>query len=344
MPIRLNAEQRRNIYTMRKEGYSVDFIAQRLTLSSSTVSKYVNSIPSEILPSETEQSFDAAYRAYKQYIGWQKPVAPRKASDAVKNEFKIVAINDTHAPAHDDDAIAHIIKTEAHDADVCLIAGDFFDNFNFSRYDKFKRPWTPVQELQRTQALLNVLSESFPKVLIMRGNHDERFLKYLVRLGVPPDVLEYFELLAPGFTNPLARIARDLENVYVVDTITHGFAEFPHIYQLNDVVFSHAELFSRVPNKSVGNVIQWLKSYAEPMGIVKPFRLVAQAHTHQAGKTYNDYGVWGIEMGCLTMTPDYAGDPKLRGAGRPSVVGYTVIYQRDGITDIARSNFIPLKW
>jgi hypothetical protein len=42
------------------------------------------------------------------------------------------------------------------------------------------------------------------------------------------------------------------------------------------------------------------------------------------------------------LTPDYAGNPQLRGGMKPPVIGYTVVYQEDGVTDRNASNFIEL--
>ncbi len=177
----------------------------------------------------------------------------------------------------------------------------------------------------------------------MSGNHDERFIKWLVRdKSIPPSILEYFQLMDPDFLSPLAKVCAGFPNVETIKPLELDYARFPFIHQEGDCILSHAERFSKIPNRATGDVIHWLKSYAEPQGLVKPFRVVIQAHTHQAGSTWCDYDTLGIEAGCLAKVPDYSGDPKLRGAGRPSVVGYTLVYQDGGVTDRNESRFIRL--
>jgi hypothetical protein len=91
-----------------------------------------------------------------------------------------------------------------------------------------------------------------------------------------------------------------------------------------------------------GPVLQWLKSFAEPQGIVQPFRCVVQAHTHQGGSVHGDFGVLAIEGGCLCPTQGYQADAKIRST-RPPALGWTVIVQENGITNHRESRFIPLQ-
>ncbi len=53
-----------------------------------------------------------------------------------------------------------------------------------------------------------------------------------------------------------------------------------------------------------------------------------------------DFGIIGIENGCLCTTPDYAGQPG-RLPRRASVLGWTELIQENGVSDPERTNFIP---
>jgi hypothetical protein len=163
-----------------------------------------------------------------------------------------------------------------------------------------------------------------------------------VAKNVEPGVLEAFRMLCPKFDSPLHLLAKDLPNVEIVQGYSLDHAEFSWFYQIGDLVTTHAEVYSKIPNRAVGTVIHWLKSYAEPQGLVKPFKVVIQNHTHQAGLTWNDFGIWGIENGCMCQVGDYCGSPQLRGAARPWMKGYSVAHQIDGVTDISRLRFVPL--
>jgi hypothetical protein len=87
---------------------------------------------------------------------------------------------------------------------------------------------------------------------------------------------------------------------------------------------------------------QWFRDRAIPMGIADPFSVLLQAHTHQAGWFFDDGGVWIGETGTLPMTPDYDANPKLMGAQRPAALGYFVVTQLNGKTDINQSGWVSL--
>lgn len=313
-------------------------ILEQLRWSMGSIPTVVEPPTVQVLPGASTDELMAQYRSW---IGWSEEVNSREP-EPFEGEEKIVICGDPHAPFQADDAIRRMVDAEAKDATRLVINGDLTDLQNFSRHDKFGQKYTPCEELSRAQALLNYLSESFREVDIVGGNHDARWIKYLVARNVEPGVLEAFRMLCPNFDSPLHLLARDLPNVRVVPKQKIGHAEFGFFYQIGDLVTTHAEVYSKIPNKAVGVVIHWLKSYAEPQGLVKPFRVVAQNHTHQFGMTWNDFGTWGIENGCMCEVGDYCGNPQLRGAARPWMKGYTVAHQVDGVTDISRLRVVPL--
>lgn len=286
-----------------------------------------------------DKKFDEIYAKYKASIGWNTTeIKTIKSND---NELTVVA-GDLHAPFQHDAAIKQMIKDTSKRARRLIIAGDLADMFNMSKYAKFKSSYSTKEELISVQSLLTLLAESYPEVILMRGNHDDRFIKYLQRAGLPPEVLEAFDYLHGEYSlHPIYVLAQGLNNVKIVDPLKKDNAEFCYLYQQGDCIISHAELFSQIPNKTVGSVIQGLKSYHEPEGLVKPFRLVIQAHTHQAGKTWCDFNIVGIENGCLCTTPDYASNARMM-PRRASVLGYTELWQdKKGRTDLVKTNFIP---
>jgi len=326
-------------------GLSYTQIGRDLGIDRETVAKYSPKILDDIVmnvnPSEAQEQFQELLDQFNTLIGDTKSVKiPKSRSIAEK---KNLVINDIHAPFHNEEALAEAIRTNL-DADECWVPGDLLDLFTFSRYEKYSQPFSAVEEFQSGRAIIRTLSETFPKVKVMSGNHDDRFIKWLVRdKNIPQSIIKFFELIDKDFCSPLAKMCAPYPNVEVVEPLTLDYAKFPFIHQEGDCILSHAEKFSKQANKAVADVIQWLKSYAEPAGLVKPFRMVIQAHTHQAGKTWNNFGVVGIEGGCLALTPDYASDPKLRGSQRQSVVGYSTVYQVNGVTDRNKSNFIEIE-
>lgn len=286
-------------------------------------------------------SFDTAFEAYREWLGWSgTPSIPERRGRPHKIR-RIVAASDFHAPFHDREALKKLIRQESRIADVLVIAGDLADCWSTSRWPKAKRETDPRTEFLEAQVVLTTLSEQFREVVVVGGNHDARPRKYLSE-RLPPDVMDYLQLTAPGALNPLSLMAAGLKNVALAPAIEAGNAVFDFIYQVGDCVFTHAEAYSKIPNRAVsGPVLQWLKSFAEPQGIVKPFRCVVQGHTHQAGTVHGDFGVLCIENGSMCGTQSYQADAKIRST-RPPVRGWSVILQQNGVTDISQSRFVPL--
>ena len=303
------------------------------------------------LPNSVEEA-EASFYDFIKYSG--KPPASKATSKKSKTDKtkKIVLINDLHVPYHSEEAIAEVIATEAADTDLLLIGGDLLDLFSVSRYEKFNTYYPLSYELTQGKAVINTLASHFKEIKIIPGNHDERWKKHLMqKRGLTAFEVEAMNMMAnmtnhpdPLFdiTNPLYCLVRDLPNVELMLPISKDYAKFGFFLQEGDLIVSHAEKFSRTPNAAAGAAAFWFQSYALPAKICKPFKVFAQCHTHQAGLTYGNFGVWNMECGCLSKTPDYAACPKLMGAQRPSVLGYSVFYQKDGVTDMKRSRFIPL--
>lgn len=295
-------------------------------------------------------SFDAAYAAYREWISWYgEPQARPPAEERPDGLTKTIIINDLHCPYHDEKTLKTLITEHAHDTDRLVIAGDLATMCSFTSFPRFSAKYTPAQEFAETQRLLNLFNETFPEVILFEGNHDARFIKYLVRSRqIPPEILEYFNLLAPGFLKPLTIMCKELENIHVLDPIPLDEASFGFLYQFGDFVAGHAEIYSKIPNRAACNFGHWLKSFAEPNKLVglhgpagQEFRCTGQAHTHQQGVVFGDYALWNFELGCATRYEEYVGDPKMRSI-RPMVKGFTVVYQdaQTGRTDMNRTRFI----
>lgn len=298
-------------------------------------------------------SVDEAYDLWLEYLGYTPgKVVPPSPHVRPDGEKKIVVINDIHAPFERQDVLKDLIDNHSHDTDTLVIGGDLLDLFAVSRYEKFTQHYSLSQELRAGKALLNVLAARFPKIILMSGNHDERWIKFLSRRGMGPSELTAMNLLcriATGddefdFTDPLYCLSRDLPNVELVKPVVKDFARFGFFTQIGDAIISHAEKFSRLTGQTAANAAYWFKSCALPMGICQDFRVFVQTHNHQASTAWGNFGVWNIEAGCMCLTPDYAANPKLMGAQRPTVVGYTTLYQdANGRTDMRRSRFIPFE-
>jgi len=211
-----------------------------------------------------------------------------------------------------------------------------------SRWPKRKCEVGGQTELAEAQAMLCLLSEHFRQVSIIRSNHDSRARK-LIAEQLPIEMVEYLDIVAPSAMDPLQFLTHGLNNVEIVAAPKSGHAEFGFLCQIGDAVFTHAETYSTIPGRAVGNVAQWLKSFAEPEGIVhSSVRCVVHGHTHQGATQVGNFGVLQIEGGCLCEDEEYIGSPKIR-TPRPWSLGWTVILQDSGRTDFRDSRFKPFE-
>jgi predicted phosphodiesterase len=291
--------------------------------------------------STPEVSFDVAFASYQAWIGSSThPAAPEQRGRPHKKQ-RIVAAGDFHVPFHSREALRELVTHESKHADLLVISGDLADCWATSRWPKSKRETDPRSEYLETQAVLTILAGAFKQIVIVGGNHDSRPRKYLAD-RLPVEVMDYLALTAPGALNPLALMSAEMSNVSIAPPIEAGNATFDFLYQVGDCVFSHAEAYSKIPNRAVsGPVLQWLMSFAIPQGIVQPFNCVVQAHTHQAGTVHGDFGILCVEGGSMCGVQSYQGSGKIQST-RPPVLGWSVILQTNGVTDIAASRFVPL--
>jgi len=294
---------------------------------------------------EPKSDFDLAMDTLNDYIGWKYYTPTDPPVCAIKDDYeRILVLNDLHVPYHDETKFHWVLENMKGQVDMCVVAGDLSDLYSYSRYPKRHQRFTAVQEMVSTAAAIVGMAEAFPKVILMSGNHDERLRKHLVSRGIQGDELEAILYLNENFCNPMAALVQKhgLKNVELVPVIKDDYAEWNWIWQHGDLVLGHPEKFSRIPNKVVGEFISYLVRFRNRLKL-NEFRVVGAGHTHQAGMTWNDYGVVGFEMGCLCDTPEYASDPKMPGA-RPSVKGYTMFLQdrATGRTNINLSRFYEL--
>jgi UDP-2,3-diacylglucosamine pyrophosphatase LpxH len=270
--------------------------------------------------------FDEILHQYRQFVGWNTHMDTCPKPGQGPNDERYlegIIISDIHAPFHDEDAFSEMIQQTKGKVDICVLAGDGPDFHNYSKYMKYGQHFTIQDEHKSFLAVLAVLSESFPEVVMIPGNHDERTRKKYAQL-LPADLYQALLSFHGNNTFDFSELMTlQFDNIIIPEVPSHGFAEYRFLYQVNDIVIGHPEVFSKIANKSVSTFIDWLKKKAEPMGLVKPFSAAVMGHTHQAGKTFNDYDVIGIENGCLCLTPDYDSGAKLSGAMRPVVTGYT---------------------
>ena len=112
---------------------------------------------------------------------------------------KILSLSDIHFPLAREDLLEQIIKDHA-DADVVVVNGDLMEGYIFSTFAKNKSI-AALDEYRAAFLFIKMLSEKFPKVILVDGNHDIRAGKALKGAGFNQDSSQ---ILRP---NLMARLA-----------------------------------------------------------------------------------------------------------------------------------------
>lgn len=287
----------------------------------------ISSVAAEVTPLKNlyTLTFDEILQKYRDYIDWSFPDIKLREPKDVGKYVRGAIVSDIHAPYQDDNAFAAFIndvKVNGH-TNLCILGGDGGDFHNYSKYAKYGQHFSVQQEHKAVASMMAILSETFDEVVVIPGNHDERTRKKYATL-LPADLYQALLDFHGGNTfDFIELISKQFENVFIPEFPKHGYAEYKFIYQFHDIIVGHPEVYSRIPNKSVGGFIDWLMRKAMPLGLINEFQYAVMGHTHMAGKTFNDFSKVGIENGCLAITPDYDSNAKLMGAYRTITHGYT---------------------
>ena len=129
----------------------------------------------------------------------QGVASTRGVLDADSICTKILSISDIHFPLAREDLLEQILD-EHDDADVVVVNGDLLEGYVFSTFEK-SRSIAALDEYRAAFTFVQMLSERFPKVILVDGNHDIRAARALKQTGFGKDATQ---LLRP---NLLARIA-----------------------------------------------------------------------------------------------------------------------------------------
>lgn len=204
---------------------------------------------------------------------------------------KILIIPDAHAPWVNWDALNQAHKWyKSHKPDLVICLGDLTDQKIWSRWSKDTDDMSPTEELRAAEKALQRLYKMFPKMMILRGNHDVRALARAVEAGIPSqmfrDVDELFNFKGWEWIPPTTKL--------VINT------------SRGKVLFVHGD-------EQGGTVAQ--KSRILGMSVI-------QGHTHKVSITYTSTlngTIFGAEMGCIMDTQSKAAK-----YAAPNPVGTTV--------------------
>lgn len=248
-------------------------------------------------------------------------------------ETKILVLSDLHCPFHNEKLIKEICEEHA-DADMVVLNGDIIDAYGASSFAQDKLV-TILEEYNSALDLLIWISERFPKVLMTRGNHDQRVDRYFSKKFDP-------HMFALGQRDILWRLANGFiydsagghVGQYKLTNVIYNPQGQPWFAQVGKTVFMHPHSYSGKQMQTVVNAQTHLENFIDR----DDFDAIVIGHTHKVGKLV-ERGKLLIEQGCLCEVMDYQKEGRF--ISRPQVVGYAVIYQDEqGNTNFNDSNFV----
>ena len=164
--------------------------------------------------------------------------------------FKVLSISDTHIPFYHDGVVAEAIKRHK-DADVLVLNGDILELHSVSRWPKSKAIMLR-HEYQMAIKWICKLSEIFPKIVLVKGNHEERLQSYFqanvdpgVSFLTDPDILDR---LANGYDfDP----SGDLVKTYNLNNVYYAKGGLSWYTRIGKCIFAHPSGGSSIPMRTV---------------------------------------------------------------------------------------------
>lgn len=284
------------------------------------------------------RGYESQWHEWQRYIGQAKDryAGPPKRPVSIGRQ-KILVATDFHAPFHHKDYVVSMFERER-DADLLIVGGDLQDFYSVSRFTKYES--VPFEEeMAAVTLLLEQMSERFPRVLIIEGNHDRPRFEKQLRDRLSEEMVKVVTYLAGGNLSVIQAAARRFPNIEFARNRIDGRFDVGWYAQVNDLIVSHMEKFSITAGSTLRGVEDWFSNFERVIGLEKDWRVIVQAHTHAMGWFPYKSNKLLVESGCMCRTHGYQLTP--RAGGRPQRQGYVTLEQRDGKTDI---NSVRCHW
>jgi predicted phosphodiesterase len=288
---------------------------------------------------EPLNSFDAAWAQWMKCVGmardkYKGPSVQKKGAFKNNERQKILVVPDVHAPFHEPQMLADMMALEG-DADKVICIGDLSDSYALSTYTHYRRV-SFTEEWASVTAVMQALSENFPDVSVVIGNHDARLEKRL-RERLSEDMVDAVKYLSGGILCPITALARKFPNVNVARHDVPSGDSVDWFTTCGDAWLGHPEKYSRVPGAALRFVEDWLADNERTLGLDR-YRLIVLGHTHTYSQFLWRSGTMLIECGCLAQQQGYMLKPRI--GGRPQRRGYVTFEQVDGRTDLNSVRFV----
>jgi predicted phosphodiesterase len=160
----------------------------RYSTMKSTGYKCMEPIPSTVVDDRTRSDYRAP-----------KTVANDRTDFVIAGAQRILRLSDIHFPIHDPAALdAALEYGKAHNPTIILLDGDIADLSEFSTHEASSLSNYVKEEMGMIADFFDGLRRMFPKARIIwkEGNHEARFLKYLLRKAPELLATDCFDLMS----------------------------------------------------------------------------------------------------------------------------------------------------
>lgn len=326
---------------LKAEGYEFTHNEIRRILGIGAFGDRPEETPVSIVPPSLERpkrrtAYTDAKEAFFDWIG--KDTSEETNPPSCSSEDASALISDVHAPFHDKDKLRQFVR-EAHAAGCwdLIIGGDGEDFYALSRYHKSKQIRFE-HELAALRVHYEYLASEFASIKIVDGNHGAgRFNRVLAEM-----VSEEIRFLV---RDPYDVLLADLPNIQRVGHNAPFGNRMGWLYQHGkDCVITHCEASSAQQGKNLTDLKNWIREWGPVLGITSSPRLITSGHTHRLTELH-DHDCKLIETGNLASWDIQAYQFEQAGIRnrKPGVPGWTLIVQRDGVTDLKESRAIRLR-
>lgn len=281
-------------------------------------------------------SYEEARKVWDREIGRKKEKLKAPPKKPKGKRETILVLPDLHVPFHDTSLLADVIARFSGKVSRVIAIGDISDSYSFSTYLKYERV-SFAEEWGQVTAVMATLSEAFPSIEIIVGNHDARLEKRL-RTNLSPDMIDAVQYMTGGTLCPLTALTKQFDNVSIA---RHEVPNSKHTVDwfttIGDAWLGHPEKFSKTPGSALRSVEDWLLDNEVTLGLDR-YRLIVLGHTHQLACLPWRASML-VECGCLCQVHGYQTSPRI--GGRPQKRGMIWFDQVDGVTDL---NSVRMHW
>lgn len=250
---------------------------------------------------------------------------------------KILSLSDIHFPFANVDYLNQAVNDHS-DADIVVINGDLMDGYIFSTYEKEGKV-AALKEYMAAFEFIKMLSERFPAVHLVNGNHDARISRRLKSMGFEK---ERSQILRPDLLARIQNGERLDENGRLVEKLdfSNVFYEQRESWyvKIGKTLFVHP--WGKGSAKA-GFTAQRVNDYFSTRYNPEEYDSVVVGHVHKCYKGVINSKLL-IEQGCLSDLMGYSHSAQLSYINN-GMNGYAVICQdAEGNTSFNHSGFIFL--